>query len=85
MLKSLLMEIKNADYISKEHLAVQLGQPVSLIEDGFRELIRMGYLSQEAGLNCNDLPCGKCPYASMCSKNPRKTWALTEKGKRVLA
>jgi hypothetical protein len=85
LLKELLVEIDQADYVSKERLAVILGQSVSRIEDGLAELVRLGYLSQDNGLNCADLPCGKCPYVSMCHRDPLKTWEITDKGQRVLA
>ncbi len=84
MLKELLIEINSADYVSKGLLADKLGQPISLIEHGFEQLVRLGYLSEDAGLNCYDLPCGKCPYVSMCQKEPLKTWAITPKGKSLL-
>lgn len=85
MLKQLLLEIDRADYLSMSTLASQLGQPRPLIEEGFTALVRMGYLAEEAGLNCQDLPCGRCPYASMCQKDPLKTWSVTEKGQTLLA
>ena len=84
MLKELLMEISGADYVSKAAMAGKLGQPVSLIEDGLIQLVRMGYLSEDQGLQSCDLPCGRCPYASMCNKVPLKTLAITEKGQKVL-
>lgn len=84
MLKELLREIERADYLSMARLALKLGQPVSLVEEGFSALVRLGYLAEDAGLNCQDLPCGKCPYASMCAKEPLKTWSITTKGRELL-
>ena len=84
MLKQLLLEIYNADYVSKLNLAVKLDRSVSLVEEGFAELVRLGYLSEDASLSCYDLPCGKCPYASLCQKEPLKTWTITEKGRALL-
>ena len=84
MLKELLMEIDNADFVSKAVLASRLNRPVPLVEQGFEELVRMGYLAEDAGQNCYDLPCGKCPYASMCQKEPLKTWSITTKGQNLL-
>lgn len=85
MLKELLLEIEKADYISKPILASKLKQPVTLIEDGFDQLVRLGYLKEDEGLQNCDLPCGKCPYSSMCNKNPVKSMAITEKGHKLLA
>lgn len=85
MLKELLLEIREADYISKAALATKLGQPMSLVEDAFERLVHLGYLREEQGLQDCDLPCGKCPYASLCTQNPIKTMSLTEKGQRFLA
>ena len=84
MLKQLLLEIYKADYVSKANLAVKLDSPVPLVEEGFAELVRLGYLLEDASLNCQDRPCGRCPYASMCQKEPLKTWTITEKGRALL-
>lgn len=84
MLKDLLVEVNKADYLSKALLARNLGQPVALIEDGLTQLVRLGYLHEDEGLQNCDLPCGKCPYASMCNKTPVKTMAITEKGHKLL-
>lgn len=84
MLKELLVEIERSDYISKHLLASKLEQPLNLIEDGFERLIRLGYLKEDEGLANCDLPCGKCPYASMCNSTPIKTVNLTEKGQEYL-
>ena len=85
MLRELLKEISGADYVAKAALATKLGQPVALVESGFEELVRLGYLAEDAGGNCYDLPCGKCPYASLCQREPLKTWTITDKGKTLLA
>lgn len=85
MLKELLLEIGNCDYLSKSALASKLKKPVSLIEDGIRQLVCLGYLAEDKGLQNCDLPCGKCPYASMCNQNPLQTMTITKKGKQFLA
>lgn len=84
MLKELLLEIEKSDYISKALLASKLDQPVSLIEDAFSQLVRLGYLLEDQGLQDCDLPCGKCPYTSMCNKNPITTMRITSKGRNYL-
>lgn len=85
MLRELLKEINTADYVAKAALAAKLGKPAVLVEGGFEELVRLGYLVEDAGADCGDLPCGRCPYASMCQKKPLKTWTITDKGKSLLA
>lgn len=85
MLKELLMEIKEAPYISKTGLAQKLKRPLPLIEDAFSRLVQMGYLKEDKGFSECDIACGKCPYASFCNGIALKTMALTEKGERVLA
>lgn len=84
MLKELLIEVNQANYISKALMAKKLGQPVTLIEDGFAQLVRLGYLQEDRGLQNCELPCGGCPYASMCNKNPISTMSITKKGQRYL-
>jgi hypothetical protein len=85
MLKELLVEIKNADYISKSVLADKLGQPMAVIEDGFSQLIGMGYLKEDTSLNDCEITCRKCPYASLCNKVAVNTVTITEKGEELLA
>lgn len=84
MLKDLLVEIKTSDYISKENIALKLDKPIELIQDGFDQLIRMGYI--EEGKEINDCPssCGGCPYARVCNRLPVNTIKLTEKGEKIL-
>lgn len=83
MLKQLLAAISDADYVSKPALAARLGMPLALVEEGFEALVRMGYLAED-GAGCVDLPCGRCPYASMCQREPVQMWKITEKGKGLL-
>ena len=84
MLKDILVEIKNSNYISKGNIASKLNKPIELIEDGFNQLIRMGYIKVNDNINnCNTL-CGNCPYASSCNKIPVKTMKITQKGEKLL-
>ncbi len=85
LLKQLLAAINDAGYVSKPALAAELGRPLVLVEEGFAALVRMGYLAEDAGAGCVDLPCGKCPYASMCQKEPVQMWKITDKGRDLLA
>lgn len=84
MLKDLLREIKNSKYFSQENLAVKLNKPLGLIEDGFQQLIRMGYIEKEDSLVECEAPCGSCPYAKVCSKMPVNTIKITKKGEKLL-
>lgn len=87
MLKDLLSAVATGNYLFKPSLAEQLDQPVSMIEAGLDQLVRLGYLSEDSSAtseNC-DLACGKCPYASMCQSLPIKTFSVTEKGQAFLA
>lgn len=85
MLKELLVEIKKADYISKSILVEKLGQPAAVIEDGFAQLIRLGYLKEDGTATSCEMPCGACPYANLCNKVPVKTMMITEKGEKLVA
>lgn len=84
MLKDLLLEIKTSDYISKENIALKFNKPIELIQDGFNQLIRMGYIEEGKELNDCPSPCGGCPYANVCNKLPVNTIKLTKKGEEVL-
>ncbi|WP_236911779.1 FeoC-like transcriptional regulator [Clostridium sp. Cult1] len=85
MLREVLKEIKDADYISKSNIALKLNKSESLIEDAFSQLIRMGYIRQNDNsiTNC-DIGCGNCPYASSCNKTYIKSIIITERGKKLL-
>ena len=85
MLKELLTAIKESDYISKSNISKRLKISEELVEEGFEQLIRMGYIEEDTrGIKC-DIGCGSCPYAEACDKMPIKTIMITEKGERLLA
>ncbi len=85
MLKELLVEIKDSDYISRANISEKLEISEELVEEGFEQLIRMGYIKEDArGIKC-DIGCDSCPYARSCDKVPIKTIMITEKGERWLA
>ncbi len=85
MLKEILKEISNSNYISKSNIAVKLNINETLIEDAFSQLVRMGYIKEDENndVNCSS-SCMGCPYAKSCSKLPVKTVILTNKGKSLL-
>ena len=85
MLKELLNVIKGSDYISKSNISERLKMSEELVEEGFEQLIRMGYIKEDVrGIKC-DIGCGGCPYAKSCDKVPIKTIKITKKGERLLA
>ncbi len=85
MLKELLVAIKDSDYISKSNISKELKISEELVEEGFEQLIRMGYIKEDVrGIKC-DVGCGSCPYSKSCDKVPLKTIMITEKGERLLA
>ncbi len=85
MLKELLVEIKDADYISRSNISKKLKISEELVEDGFEQLTRMGYIKEDSsGINC-DVGCSICPYSKSCNELPIKTIMITEKGERLLA
>ncbi|HZK58123.1 MAG TPA: FeoC-like transcriptional regulator [Clostridia bacterium] len=85
MLKELLVVIKESNYISKSNISKKLKISEELIEEGFEQLIRMGYIKEDVrGIKC-DVGCRSCPYSESCEKMPIKTIMITEKGERLLA
>lgn len=84
MLKDVLREIKNSDYISKNNIAVKLNKSESLIEEAFFQLDRMGYIDEDEGMSTCDLPCSNCPYSGSCSTVPIKSFKITDKGEKLL-
>ncbi len=85
MLKDLLSAINDSDYISRSNISERLKISEELVEEGFEQLIRMGYIKEDVrGVKC-DIGCGGCPYARSCDKVPIKTIKITEKGERLLA
>lgn len=84
MLKELLIAIKDSDYISKSKISKELKISEELVEEGFEQLIRMGYIKEDSrGISC-DIGCVSCSYAKSCDKVPIKTIMITEKGERLL-
>ena len=84
MLKELLTAIKESDYISKSNISKRLKISEELVEEGFEQLIRMGYIEEDTrGIKC-DIGCGVA-YAEACDKMPIKSIMITEKGERLLA
>lgn len=84
MLKDVLREINNSNYISKANIAIKLNKSEHLIEDAFFQLNRMGYIKREKTINSCNLKCSKCPYSNSCNNIPIKSITITEKGKKLL-
>ncbi len=84
MLKEVLSQIKDSDYISKSKIAMNLNKSVDLIEDAFSQLIRMGYIRVNNIDNCNS-NCSGCFLGNSCtSKFLTKSIIITDKGKQLL-
>ena len=84
MLKELLVVIKESNYIAKSKISKKLKISEELIEEGFEQLIRMGYIKEDVrGIKC-DVGCRSCPYSKSCEKMPIKTIMITEKGEKLL-
>ncbi|NLJ77855.1 MAG: hypothetical protein GX329_00680 [Tissierellia bacterium] len=84
MLKDVLREINDSDYISKANIAIKLNRTEGLIEDAFSQLIRMGYIIEDKGVNNCNISCGNCPLARSCNKEFITSIAITEKGYKLL-
>ena len=84
MLKEVLREINNSDYISKNNIAIKLNKSEDLIEDAFSQLIRMGYIEEDNSSNGCNLQCSSCPYANSCNTPLVKSITITKKGEKLL-
>lgn len=83
MLKEVLKEIKNGNYISKTNIASKLNTSEDVIQQVFSQLNRMGYIKEDSTKSCN-LKCKGCSFASLCNKIPINTVIITEKGEKLL-
>lgn len=84
MLKDVLKEISDSDYISKTNIAAKLNKSEGLIEEAFSQLNRMGYIKEGKTINSCNLKCSNCPYSNSCNNIPIKSITVTEKGKKLL-
>jgi hypothetical protein len=84
MLMDLLTLIGRGGVQRPADLAAELGVSGSLLEGMLADLVRMGYLGLVESA-CSPAACSHC--ASSCSVSAGqngRTWALTDKGMRVL-
>lgn len=85
MLQDILRVIQRDGIILRPKIARELNLSEDLVDDGIRELIRMGFIVQEeTGSDCA-VACAKCPMAQTCLKEVVKTYQISEKGKHYLA
>lgn len=83
MLTEILNIIERDGYIKKDSLAKELNITVDLVEDGLAQLIRMGFLQENAtGEACTTF-CANCPFANNCSKEVVKAYSLTDKSRQA--
>ncbi|MFY9526206.1 MAG: helix-turn-helix domain-containing protein [Limnochordia bacterium] len=85
MIKELLLALASGEYVSKPELAVKLGKPLALVDAALDELVRLGFVERDDGPADCELPCGGCPYASMCNRVSLSTLAITAKGWQALS
>ena len=79
MLMEILKIIERDGFIKRESIASELDVMVEIVDDGLDQLVRMGFLKEEAtGESCSSF-CSKCPFANNCSKDVVKTYSLTNK------
>lgn len=84
MLKEILKIINKQGYISRNTIAKELNISEEIVDDGIRQLTRMGYiLEDKTGEDCTTF-CGSCPYAKSCSKDIVKTFQISDKGIKFL-
>jgi len=86
MLMDLLTLIVRGGVQRPADLAAELGVSGSLLEGMLADLARMGYLGLLESA-CSSAACSHCASASSCSVSAGqngRTWALTDKGMRVL-
>lgn len=85
MLKDILVRIQRNNVLSKSQLAREFSVTESVIDEAISQLIRMGYLKEEASAPECGTSCVGCAYATMCHKNPVQFYELTERSKALLA
>ena len=84
MLKDILKIIGREGYISKSMLAGELHTSEKMVDEGIKQLLRMGYISEEeTGKDCTEF-CAKCQFAQNCGKEIVKTFKISEKGSNFL-
>lgn len=84
MLEDILKIIDRDGYISRTAIGGELGLSKDIIDDGFNQLVRLGYLiEEETSQGCN-VSCGNCPFAKTCSKDIITTYKVTAKGDRYI-
>ncbi|MCK9177054.1 MAG: FeoC-like transcriptional regulator [Clostridiales bacterium] len=84
MLKDILMIIDRDRKISRSHISRELNIEDTLVDDGISQLIRMGFILEEAGADCV-VACSNCPFIKSCQKEIVKIFQISQKGKDYLA
>lgn len=83
MLKDVLKEIKEVKVYSKPLIAHNLHISEEALDDMLRQLIRMGYLSEDLGSPTCESKCSGC-HVSSCNTIPIKMLSITKKGEKLL-
>ena len=84
MLKEILNLISRDGYISISKLSSELKISEELVDEGIKQLLRMGYIiKEETGANCS-VACSTCPYAKTCNKEVVRIYSISDKGDSFL-
>lgn len=84
MLKDILNIINRDGFISKSKISTELNMSDELVEFGFNDLLRMGYLLEDnTSFQCEG-SCSGCAYGNSCKKEIIKTYIISEKGNNFL-
>lgn len=85
MLKELLISINKSGFLSTKVLADELKISEPMVEEGVKQLLRLGYiLKEETGDSCSTA-CGGCPFAKSCSKDIVTMYRITDKGNSIIS
>ena len=85
MLKDILKTIVRDGYISKSMLAAELKTSESVIEGGFNQLQRMGYIEKDEMVkDCGFDICPGCCKVNDCKLEVAKIYKFTDKGIAVI-
>lgn len=84
MLEEILRYIEKTGVISKTQISRDLSMPLNLVELGFTELTRMGFLEKDQPQSCSPSLCGGCPFAKSCHKDLVSSYSITEKGQKLI-
>lgn len=83
MIKEILKEISMAKVLDTSKIAKKLNITEALVEQGIKQLSRMGYIKEDMGSYTCETKCSSC-HISNCNTTPLKTLSITAKGEKAL-